>query len=199
MKILVKLVNNSKLDDSEDVHDAECASCKMKPIVQVDRYRCLECSSESLSYDLCGRCFEKRYFTENHQTGHVMVHFKFPNECLGINVNNINKEINLTKLKELNTLRNERHDGIICDGICNQTNFIGLRFKCDTCPNYNLCETCALKKHVCTKKHQRDHPLILTSNNVIPKIDPADIEFGDILGRGGFGRLIYNLTYRNSK
>ncbi|CAF3921731.1 unnamed protein product [Rotaria sp. Silwood1] len=185
MGILAKLMNNVESDNTRDIHDAECASCKMKPIRQVDRYHCLECSSPN--YDLCGRCFERRRQTGNHLSGHAMAHFKLPNELLGMQFNNIDNEVKLSKLKKLDTLRYEKHDGINCDGVCHQNNFVGLRFKCDTCPNYNLCETCAITKRVCTKNHERDHPLILTSNRVIPKIDPNDIEIGEILGRGGFG------------
>jgi serine/threonine protein kinase len=186
MKILVKLLNNIKCNEGSDIHDVECASCHIRPIVNVDRYHCLECSIKC-SYDLCGRCFENRYVTEKHLNGHPMIHFKLPNEFLGIHINNNDKDINLNKIKQMKTLENEQHDGIKCDGICNKINFIGLCFKCDTCPNYNLCEICALQKHVCTKMHQKDHPLILTSNKVIPKIDSNDIELGDILGRGAFG------------
>ncbi len=192
MGILAKLINNSKSDhhnDSEYVHDAKCASCKMKPIRHVDRYHCLECSS-SPGYDLCGRCFEKRRQTGEHISGHAMVHFKLPNEFLGIQVNNVDNEVTLNRLKQSNTLRNEQHDGIKCDGVCQQKSIIGLRFKCDECPNYNLCETCAIKKRVCTKSHQKEHPLILTSNKVMPKIDPDEIELGDVLGRGAFGKYL---------
>ncbi|CAF0738938.1 unnamed protein product [Adineta steineri] len=189
MRIIGKLINQTSSNDShrtEDVHDAECASCKMKPIRHVDRYHCLECPPSS-NYDLCGRCFEKRRETEHHSSGHAMVQFKLPNEFLGIPVHNVNNEVTLKKLRQLNTLQNEHHKGIKCDGTCQQKHFYGLRFKCDTCPNYNLCEICAIEKHICTKSHERNHPMILTSNSVIPKIDPTDIEFGEVLGRGGFG------------
>lgn len=190
MKILSKLVNHDQLDNVGDVHDAECATCGMKPIRQIDRYHCLECSTSLSGYDLCGRCFEKRRSNGKHFSGHAMVHLKLPNEFLGIHVKNVNEDINFNQIKQMKTLSNEKHLGIACDGICHEKDFIGLRFKCDTCPNYNLCETCALKKHVCTKKHQADHPLILTSNQVIPNIDPNDIQLGEILGRGGFGKFL---------
>ncbi|CAF0849079.1 unnamed protein product [Adineta steineri] len=189
MKIVGKLMHPTSSNGSqkdEDVHDAECASCKMKPIRHVDRYHCLECPSSS-NYDLCGRCFEKRRETEHHSSGHAMVQFKLPNEFLGIPVHNVNNEVTLHKLKHLSTLQNEHHKGIKCDGTCQQKHFYGLRFKCDACPNYNLCETCAIEKHICTKSHERNHPMILTSNSFIPKIDPTDIEFREILGRGAFG------------
>lgn len=191
MKILSKLLNNNnnnQIEDNEDIHHVECASCQMKPLRHVDRYRCLECSTSSIGYDLCGRCFEKRRETQHHSSGHAMIHFKLPNEFLGIHINSLNNDITLNKIKQLNTLRDEKHHGIQCDGICNQKHLIGLRFKCDTCANYNLCETCALKNHVTTKMHKRDHPLILSSDKVMPKIDPNDIELGEVLGRGAFGK-----------
>ncbi|CAF3515495.1 unnamed protein product, partial [Rotaria sp. Silwood2] len=68
------------------------------------------------------------------------------------------------------------------------------RFKCDTCPNYDLCETCAIENRICTKNHERNHPLILTSNRVIPKIDSNDFEMGEVLGQGGFGKFNYCVT-----
>ncbi|UJR24523.1 hypothetical protein I4U23_005898 [Adineta vaga] len=186
MRILGKLINKTHSNETitnDDVHQTECASCQMKPICHSDRYHCLEC----LNYDLCGRCFEKRRETDKHSSGHAMVHFKLPNEFLGIHVDDIQHDVTLHNLKQMNILRNEIHKGIVCDGICQEKILIGLRFKCDICPNYNLCEICAIKKHSCTKLHERNHPLILTSNNVMPKIDPNDIELGEVLGRGGFG------------
>ncbi|CAF1338168.1 unnamed protein product [Adineta ricciae] len=189
MRILSKLMNKPQTDEistGEDIHQTECASCKMKPIRHLDRYHCLECPS-SVNYDLCGRCFEKRRETGSHSSGHAMIHFKLPNEFLGIHVNDVKSEVTLSNLKRMSTLRNEVHKGITCNGVCAQRTLTGLRFKCDTCANYNLCETCAIQKHICTKSHEKTHPLILTSNNVMPKIDPDEIEFGEVLGRGGFG------------
>ncbi|CAF3986723.1 unnamed protein product [Rotaria sordida] len=192
-KILTK-VESIDINDDGDVHNVKCVVCEMEPIRQSDRYRCLECTSPT--YDICGRCFEKHRHTGKHLIGHAMVHFKLPNEILGIQFNDINNEVNLNNLRNLDTLRYEKHDGIKCDGICHQQTLIGLRFKCDTCPNYNLCEICAIDKHICTKNHKKDHPLILTSNKVIPKIDPDDILLEESLGRGGFGR-VYKALWRS--
>ena len=192
MSILAKLISRSQSDDTSDgadVHDAECSACGMKPIRNVDRYRCLECTSPTC--DLCGRCFEKRRETKGHMSGHAMVHFKLPNEVLGLHFYNIDNEVTLHRLRKLDTLRREQHDGIRCDG-CNQKNFTGLRFKCDTCPSYDLCETCAIHKRVCTKNHDNKHPLLLNSNRVMPKIDPNDIDLGEVLGRGGFGKFNFS-------
>ena len=198
--ILIRILNNfidrtrvrPGEDNEEDIHHVECNMCGTKPLVRVDRYRCLECSTSSKGYDICGRCFEKRRESGQHRTGHAMVHFKLPNEFLGIEINKNDPQLNLQHLKTYTSLQSEKHDGITCDGECHRKNFTGLRFKCDTCPNYNLCQRCALDRHSVTKSHQRDHPIILTSNRTMPSISPDDIEFGDVLGRGGFGSYSYS-------
>ena len=196
MGVLSKIMDKAGKDeddddvDGSDVHHVQCAGCSVKPIRHLDRYRCLECSSSlSGSYDLCGRCFDQRRQTSDHHTGHAMIHFKLPNEFLGIDVNQIGEPINLNTLRRVSTLQNEQHLGVTCDGHCHQKSIRGLRFKCDTCPSYNLCHTCAIDKRLLSKDHQRDHPLIVTSNKVIPKIDPTDIELGEELGKGAFGSV----------
>ncbi|CAF1308688.1 unnamed protein product, partial [Rotaria sordida] len=192
-KILTKVESIDTNDDS-DIHNVKCAVCEMEPIRRTDRYRCLECISPT--YDICGRCFERRCQTGKHFTGHAMVQFKLSNEIFGIQFNNIDNEVNLNNLRNLDILQYEKHDGIKCDGICHQQTIIGLRFKCDICPNYNLCKICAIDKHICTKNHTKDHPLILTSNKIIPQIDPDDIKLKETLGRGGFGR-VYKALWRS--
>jgi len=46
------------------------------------------------------------------------------------------------------------HNGITCDG-CQQSPIAGIRFKCRTCPDYDLCEACEAKN-----VHPADHPMI---------------------------------------
>lgn len=194
MKILGKLINNIKEDQSGDVHDAQCSTCQIRPIENLDRYHCLICSSDELSYDLCSRCFEKRLSNGKHLNGHPMIHFKLPNEYLGILLHDI-KDLQLNQILQCQKLINEKHQGIKCDGICNQINIQGLTFKCDTCHNYHLCYHCAFIKQIKSKTHQLDHPMILTSDNQIPRIDHQDIQCGEILGRGGFGSSFFSFLF----
>ncbi|CAF3799393.1 unnamed protein product [Rotaria sordida] len=176
-KILTKVESIDTNDDS-DVHNVKCAVCEMEPIRRTDRYRCLECISPT--YDICGRCFERRRQTGKHSTGYTMVQFKLSNEVFGIQFNNIDNEVSLNNLRNLDTLQYETHDGI----------------KCDICPNYNLCKICTIDKHICIKNHEKDHPLILTLNKIIPQIDSDDIKLEETLGRGGFGR-VYKAFWRS--
>jgi len=46
------------------------------------------------------------------------------------------------------------HHGITCDG-CRQSPIAGIRFKCRTCPDFDLCEACEAKN-----VHPADHPMI---------------------------------------
>jgi len=46
------------------------------------------------------------------------------------------------------------HNGITCDG-CQQSPIAGIRFKCRTCPDFDLCEACEAKN-----VHPADHPMI---------------------------------------
>ena len=172
--------NNEETDDSlsYNVHDVSCSGCNSTQIYS-DRYRCLVC----VDYDLCGNCFEERRQTKAHLSGHTMAHLKVPNELFGQFIRHV-KEITLKKIHEL--LAGQRHDNV-CNGC--RTPIIGVRFKCDTCYNYNLCSRC-MEQRVTSKQHQNTHPLVPTSNQSLMKININDIRKGDILGQGAFGSLI---------
>ncbi|OWZ23473.1 hypothetical protein PHMEG_0001640 [Phytophthora megakarya] len=47
-----------------------------------------------------------------------------------------------------------KHPSVRCDG-CNQSPLRGFRFKCFTCPNYDLCTTCYMNQ-----THNTDHPFV---------------------------------------
>jgi peptidoglycan hydrolase-like protein with peptidoglycan-binding domain len=66
------------------------------------------------------------------------------------------------------------HSGITCDG-CSQSPITGVRFKCRTCADYDLCESCEAKN-----VHPADHPMIKF------KVEKARHRGG---GHGGFGGL----------
>ncbi|CAF2390569.1 unnamed protein product [Rotaria sp. Silwood2] len=171
--------NNEEIDgiSSGNTHNASCDGCRSAHIYS-DRYKCLQC----IDYDLCGYCFEERRETRPHSSGHAMVHFKIPNELFGEHVPCPN-DITLAKLNEL--LAGKQHN-TKCDGCSIQ--IVGVRFKCDTCHNYNLCSKC-MQQRVTSKNHQSTHPLVVASNQSLLKININDILKGEVLGHGAFGQV----------
>lgn len=184
LKVLQLLVQNIKQHDERDndeVHKIACNACGKSPI-RGDRYKCLQCHD----FDLCANCFESRKEPKEHKSGHLLVHLRLPNQLFGRTFNNSN--LTIEKLKQL--YAHEKHEAITCDG-CHEEGFTGLRFKCDTCLNYDLCYRCA-RTGVVTKDHKSTHPLILTSHRIIVQISVDDIQLIQKLGSGGFGKsLIY--------
>ncbi|CAF3586255.1 unnamed protein product [Rotaria sp. Silwood1] len=180
MKILQLVIagNSSNDNDNSEFHKVRCAACSTYPI-RSDRYKCLNC--EKLS--LCARCFERRRESEDHKSGHAFVHFKSPGELFGRSITD--DDVTLVKLKEF--YGNDIHESISCDG-CKSQSIKGLRFKCDTCPNYDLCQTC-LEKKITTQTHTSNHPLIVIPRQAIQQIPVDDIELGDELGSGAFGSV----------
>ena len=162
-------------DNSTETHQTRCFGCDSPRIVG-DRYKCLECAD----YDLCGRCFDQRRQTRDHLTGHIMVHFSSPEEVFGQPVAGMNNTINLTSLTEKYQL--EEQTDIECN-VCKMNPLRGLRFKCDTCYDYNLCANCVKKR-----THDRSHPLLAMDKSRFLEIPVYDIELGDEVGRGGFGK-----------
>lgn len=171
--------NNVEIDDLsyDNIHNISCDGCKSAQIYS-DRYKCLQC----IDCNLCGNCFEERRQTKEHSTGHAMVHFKLPNELFGQPIRHSNQ----ITLKKINELFIGKQHGIECNG-CRQS-IVNVRFKCDTCHNYNLCSGC-MQQRITSKNHNNTHPLVVASNENLPKIDISDIRKGGMIGKGGFGML----------
>lgn len=156
-----------------------CDSCH-KPRSQSDRYRCLQCAD----FDVCDMCFEKRYEADGHKNGHAFAHFRMPNELFHKPVKDIPQDVTLAKL--IKQFEHVEHQNISCDG-CQKKTIIGIRFKCDTCPTYDLCLKCMQDKKE-TGHHTANHPLVVIGNNHLRQIEWDDIEIGEKLGQGGFGK-----------
>lgn len=177
-KILELILTNitSPNNNSDETHNAQCAACNENPI-ESDRYKCLNCRD----LNLCAQCFEYRRESKEHKSGHAFVHFKSPDELFGEPVTD--DQVTYAKLKQ--AYAQEVHESITCDG-CTSDAIKGLRFKCDSCPNYDLCQKC-VDRGTTTKAHQTSHPLIIVPRRAIHQIPVEDIQIGDELGSGAFG------------
>ncbi|CAF0862387.1 unnamed protein product [Didymodactylos carnosus] len=176
MNTVLRVIRNFPVNDSK-VHNVTCEGCGSSEF-KCDRYKCLECSS----YDLCAYCFEQRKQTKTHTSGHAVVHYKCPDELFGGRFKN-DSEVTLENLKY--AFRDQIHETVPCEG-CLTSSITGLRFKCDICPDYDLCEQC-VHNRITTKQHKLYHPVILIEKQQIPEISKDDIELGEELGHGAFG------------
>ncbi|CAF0793093.1 unnamed protein product [Adineta ricciae] len=179
MKILQLMLAHENSVDAEngEFHRVRFFACSSSPI-RTDRYKCLNCER----VNLCSRCFERRRESNRHKSGHVFAHFKIPGEIFGREVTD--DDVTLTKLREF--YKNDVHASIVCDG-CDME-IKGLRFKCDTCANYDLCYLC-FEQGAASGTHESTHSLVVVPVQVVREIPVNDIELGDQLGKGAFGAV----------
>lgn len=172
-------MNNNRENNK---HDVKCSYCRKRVIIGY-RFKCVECHD----YDLCDRCFGKRRCNYSHELHHKMVRYDEPDVLFGKRLSS--DEVNLKNLKSM--YKNETHVRIKCN-ICGTEPIKGLRFKCDTCTDFNLCEGCVNQssgRHSC-----KTHPVLLICKSISHEIDYSKIEFVKELGSGAFGR-VYEAKY----
>jgi hypothetical protein len=101
-----------------------CDMCGESPLRGV-RYRCSMCPD----YDVCDRCVLLPAVPNVcHDGSHLFLRIATPSA----EVSSYTSVMNRAALQ---------HVGVRCNG-CNATDFRGFRFKCQLCPNVDLCEAC---------------------------------------------------------
>ena len=148
-------------------------------------FKCLEC----FEYNLCSQCFEKRKFNESHQSGHRFLHFVESDlSVCGTYLNG--KHIYLENLKE--KFSQTIHLNVKCNN-CKCKPIKGLRFKCDTCIDLNLCEMCSEKSF---EKHQLTHPLLVYCQTISANLNANEVYLDEKLFRCGFAQ-VFKAKYKN--
>lgn len=116
-------INKVQNQTQEVVHNGiHCDGCESRNIRGI-RYKCSNC----YDYDLCGLC----YRGNKHDLSHRFKRFDSP----------LNPSIDLPPRLISERPEGRIHRGIRCDA-CNCLNIRGIRYMCNICPNYDLCETC---------------------------------------------------------
>ena len=133
--ILLRAAPKIVKKEKPEIHfNIVCDGCKVTPL-RGNRYKCKKCKD----FDFCENCYQKNKESHGHE-------FKI-----------IEKPANTRRLGHKNTKYCSRligHKGIRCEG-CGLDPFVGYRYMCAICDDYNLCENC---EEEIGKKHH--HPFI---------------------------------------
>lgn len=114
-----------------------------------------------------------------------------PFEVFGLKFQNF--EINL---ENLSLIFNNLEHHATCNN-CN-SKIKGLRFKCDTCINYDLCFNCYKNKNDTFTHFVNDHPLIIQNKESCLEFDANNIELIEKIGEGGFGN-VFKAKFKNNQ
>jgi len=121
--------SSSEKQNTAAIHtNVSCDHCLQNPIVGT-RYRCSMCPN----YDLCEKCLlvnEESLFPF-HDGQHLFYRLAMPKESYQTFPIILNRESTI-------------HTGVTCTG-CQKKNPRGYLYKCEECPNINLCETCEVQ------------------------------------------------------
>lgn len=128
---------SSSSPNSPTTHDGvTCDGCGVSPIVGA-RFKCTVCHD----YDLCEMCEAKG----SHDAAHPLVKMLKPRLFGGHGRRFWGRGCPVDPNAQAT------HYGVACDG-CQQSPIVGKRYKCTSCPNYDLCEAC-LSKGIHKKEH----------------------------------------------
>ena len=172
-KTLVKMVGVAE-GKHMGIH---CDVC-MKGDFKGFRYKCLTCPD----YDLCDLCFEKKRSNKNHERSHPMFLLQDPNfktalePLVTMGLGGVNKAC---------VDQGIEHKGFTCN--CCHEAIEGIRLQCDECLDYDQCYQCYKQKKL-SEKHLSGHPMIVVLAPVDYEIPHKEIEFGEVLGQGSFGK-----------
>jgi len=165
---------NNRTNTNRRIHSYTlCDFCKKDPI-EGDRYYCTVCDD----YDLCSKCFCSGRFSKNHQPFH-------PCLCIPHEINKDEREkFQLeSRLSTLAIKYANNENGAVCDfNPKNKHDLRGIRIKCDSCYNYDLCFECWRKR-----EHDASHPMIVFFSEILVSIPFEEVHLLNRLGGGAFG------------
>jgi len=111
-----------------------CSGCHAPAITGV-RFQCCECKN----FNLCSKCEDLPVVRSGHSTQHQLLKIKVP------------------------IVARTTHTGVSCNE-CNVSPIEGVRYKCQICEDFDLCEKCEPKT-----SHPANHPLIKAKQPLLLK------------------------------
>lgn len=181
---LKKILNNIENDYTNNYKRSIwfVCSCCGKKVTDSYLYKCLYCPN----YDICSKCFENKKTKNPHINGHPMMRFSERNEWCGKDYDSL-RRLKLDKL--VKDFKDEIHDEHSCN-VCKSDFIKGLRFKCESCMDYDMCFECFKSKHIQSdSNHKLDHNIIVIGKTNSLKLNLEQINCEGLLGKGAFGEV----------
>ncbi|XP_052285967.1 uncharacterized protein LOC127881852 isoform X3 [Dreissena polymorpha] len=157
------LVNNKRSSKMHKVNRAgvvhknvTCDVCTMSPIVGT-RLKCRECAN----YDMCSACFE------DHRMVHDLSHSFRQIETTGCVLHQAEATRTTSsqavpkRIHQTNDGSGTPHVGVRCD-VCKVSPIRGTRWRCSSCPDYDICSTCYEDKR---RLHDKSHSFFKKENS----------------------------------
>eukprot|EP00931_Biecheleriopsis_adriatica_P033551 TRINITY_DN1947_c0_g1_i1.p1 TRINITY_DN1947_c0_g1~~TRINITY_DN1947_c0_g1_i1.p1 ORF type:complete len:718 (-),score=135.50 TRINITY_DN1947_c0_g1_i1:197-2350(-) len=139
---------HSEHDSWEHEHGVWCDGCGKRPLLAGDRHKCKLCPD----YDLCSSCHSNRHdiHPEHDSWQHEMADSTHEPSVVASAV----PAGTLASMLKPSTSdeQSEVHLWTACDG-CGQGPLIGKRYKCNICPDYDLCSQCHEQRHQLHSQH----------------------------------------------
>jgi len=142
------------------------------------RYKCLICEN----FDFCGQCFEERKTAKDHELGHPFLLIETP-------IIDKEKEKGLADIIKKNKLKDALKDTTHetkC-AACKQDPLMGIRYKCDDCYDYDLCQKC-FEEGKTSGDHIKTHSLLAIFYPIMQSFKKEDYKLvSEPMGKGCFG------------
>eukprot|EP00818_Percolomonas_sp_WS_P004767 CAMPEP_0117445930 /NCGR_PEP_ID=MMETSP0759-20121206/6062_1 /TAXON_ID=63605 /ORGANISM="Percolomonas cosmopolitus, Strain WS" /LENGTH=3647 /DNA_ID=CAMNT_0005238147 /DNA_START=274 /DNA_END=11217 /DNA_ORIENTATION=- len=133
-------------------HECTCNHCG-KRIIGV-RFHCTVCDD----FDLCSRCIRK--IRVHHET-HVFLKIRRPVDCVPASL----PLLYTSRWANSAHYRSNNHYSVKCNA-CGKSPIVGVRYWCENCEDYNLCEKCAEDEYL---HHDRMHVFLRVLRPLPPK------------------------------
>ena len=176
----------TRLYSMEDFFYRQCNYCNNK--MADYRYKCLECQD----YDLCCSCFQKRKCNQTHKINHIMIRLSESGLLFGIPLGSMGhsfEDDNLTLKYFSEAFKDEIHTYFECN-VCKKEPIKGLRLRCDTCYDFNVCLGCHTN-------HDQNHSFIAYGKTMSLEINEKDLKKVKKRPHNNWANNIYLVNYKN--
>eukprot|EP00762_Andalucia_godoyi_P002409 ANDGO_02828.mRNA.1 putative E3 ubiquitin-protein ligase HERC2 len=137
------------------IHDTvTCDACSMSPMLG-KRYKCTCCED----FDICEKCFPR--IRSQHDDTHAFLQIRRPAQLNPARIPCLYPE----SWKHSAAFKSDVHTGVRCDH-CGTKPIRGVRYRCENCHEFNLCERCAQNPDA---NHDRQHSFLVVTRPLPPE------------------------------